>query len=805
MAVFLTSAAKEKPEFKYCLELVEHINLIGSVPIRNTGTIAGNLSIKNEHKEFPSDLYLILEAIGTKITIAESMERTIIVSPEEYVNINMRNKLIVNIILPPKDPKTHLVRSFKIISRAQNCKAYVNSSFVIELNAERTHIESAIICFGVINPNFTHATETEKFLTGSDILTNNNLQTCLQILSNELKPIWTLLDASPEYRKNLAIALFYKFVLSFAAECNTTLRSAYKSGGYKIHRPISTASQEFDTHQKRWPLTRCIRKIEALAQTSGEAKFINDLPRMPNELYAAFVLATEVHADIQNIDATEALNLPGVIAFYSVKDIPGQNDFMPFRDLEPEPEEIFCSRKVLYHGQPVGIVVAETFTLADQASKSVKIAYIHTREPILPTVREVVGSDCKSVRIIDTNHGFTGGKYNESTEGPVSLSGKLELGGQYHFSMETQTCICVPIEDGMDIYSSTQWVDLVQVPVARMLNIPESTLNLQVRRLGGSYGGKASRSSLIACSCALAAHLTRRPVRFIMSLEANMSVIGKRYGLISEYDISVSSEGKIQRLHNRFAHDSGSSYNETPFYINNSYPNCYTDEKWKIEAFNALTDSASNTWCRAPGSTEAIAMIETIMEHIAHATGRDPVDIRMNNMAEGSKMLELLPQFRLDVRYDNRKQEIKQFNDKNRWKKRGILIVPMRYPVGYLGVLHALISIYNGDGSVSIAHGGIEMGQGLNTKVAQVAAHVLGIPMELVSIKSANNLISPNAVCTEASFTSEAVCYAVKKACEILLRRMEPLREKYNYDSWPSLISEAYKENINLCASYMYQ
>lgn len=434
---------------------------------------------------------------------------------------------------------------------------------------------------------------------------------------------------------------------------------------------------------------------------------------------------------------------------------------MPFKDLEPDTEEIFCSRKVLYHGQPVGIVVAESLALVERASKLVKISYNYTHEPIIPTVRELFMSEHKNARLISTDHGFTGNKYEKSTEGPIRVSGELQLGGQYHYSMETQTCICVPIEDGMDIYSSTQWVDLVQVAVARMLNVSESSLNLQVRRLGGSYGGKASRSSLIACSCALAAHLTRKPVRFIMSLEANMSSIGKRYGLISEYDVSFNNEGKIHRLYNQFTYDSGSSYNETPFYIKNSYPNCYTDERWKIEAFNALTDSASNTWCRAPGSTEAIAMIETIMEHVAHTTGQDPVDVRMINMAEGSKMIELLPQFRSDVQYDTRKESIDVFNSQSRWKKRGISIVPMRYPVGYLGVLHALVSVYHGDGSVSIAHGGIEMGQGLNTKVVQVAAHVLAIPIKLISIKPANNLVSPNAVCTEASFTSEAVCYVI--------------------------------------------
>ncbi|XP_001864335.2 xanthine dehydrogenase [Culex quinquefasciatus] len=804
LMTILTDVAAKSPNFRYCVELVKHIDLIANVPVRNTGTIAGNLSIKNQHHEFPSDMYLILEAVGAQFTIMESGGKTSTISPAQFVSKDMKKKLVLNVVLPPLDPKVFVFRSFKIMPRAQNAHAYVNGAFLIKFNANKSSVESASLCFGGINPKFRHAINTEKFLAGKNLFSNDVFQRALQTLSNELNPDWVLPDASPEYRKNLALSLFYKFVLNIAPEGNASIKSQYKSGGSVLERPVSTASQRFDTYKENWPLTKNIPKIEGLAQTSGEAKYVNDLPAMPNQLFASFVLATEVHATILDVDLGEALAVVGVHAFYGAKDIPGCNDYMPIKSIHPHPEELFCSGMVKYHGQPIGVILADTFELANKASNLVKISYKRTCEPVVSTIDSAIEAN-NDDRILKQDHGFVGPQSVSSPESCIEFKGSLELGGQYHFYMETQSCVCVPIEDGLDVYSSTQWIDMVQVAIARMLVIPENSVNIAVRRLGGSFGGKAARSTMIACACALAAHLSRRPVRLVMTLESNMAAIGKRYGLKSDYVVKASREGKIVQLNNKYYHDAGSSFNESPFWIQNSYANCYESDCWKIDAFEVRTDRASNTWCRAPGQTEAIAMIETIMEHVAHGSGMDPVDVRMNNIPEKSKMREILPMFRKEVQYDSRKQSIDQYNKENRWRKRGISIVPMKYPVSYLGALHALVSIYHGDGTVSIAHGGIEMGQGLNTKAVQVAAHVLGISVEMISIKPTNNLISPNAVCTQASYTSEAVGYAIKKACKILLQRMQPIKAQNPAASWTTIISESHNNQIDLSASYMYK
>lgn len=241
----------------------------------------------------------------------------------------MSKKLILNIILPPLDSKFYVFRSFKIMPRAQNAHAYVNAAFLLKFNQDKTKVEAATVCFGGINPivstqisyhqsrtilllsipcQFTHAIATENYLVGKSLFSNEVVQAALKTLSNELQPDWVLPDASPEYRKNLAISLFYKFILNIADDgTEGTVKSSFKSGGTVLERPVSTASQRFDTVKENYPLTKNIPKIEGLAQTSGEAKYTNDIPALPHELHAAYVLATEPQAKILDIDASEAL------------------------------------------------------------------------------------------------------------------------------------------------------------------------------------------------------------------------------------------------------------------------------------------------------------------------------------------------------------------------------------------------------------------------------------------------------------------------------------------------------------------
>jgi xanthine dehydrogenase/oxidase len=304
MMEIFKKAADVNPNFSYLLQLVKHIDLVAHVPVRNSGTIAGNLMIKNEHREFPSDIFLMSEGVGAILTIAESESSTFQKTPQEFLELDMNKKLLLKITYPQLDPSKYICKSYKILPRAQNAHAIVNATFLVQFN-ETGQVVSARICFGGINPHFVHALKTEQFLVGKDLYSNGTLTGALNVLHTEVNPDWILPDLSPDYRKNLAMALFYKFILSTAPAAKANSR--FKSGGEILARELSSGRQTFDTIKKNWPLTKNIPKIEAEVQCTGEAKYVNDLPALPDELYCAFTLARLVHRRIKGFDASMAL------------------------------------------------------------------------------------------------------------------------------------------------------------------------------------------------------------------------------------------------------------------------------------------------------------------------------------------------------------------------------------------------------------------------------------------------------------------------------------------------------------------
>lgn len=300
-------------------------------------------------------------------------------APSDFLNVSMRRKLLRRIILPSMGPSTTF-RSYKIMSRAQNAQSYVNAAFLLQFNEQTSSIEAAKICFGGIDPDFVHAEKLETFLVGKNIYVNDVFQQAREVLEKEIKPDSVLPSASPEYRKHLAISLFYKFVLHTAP--SDTIRDEFKTGAELLKREVSSGVQEVEVNDGKSMLHKRIKKVEGEIQCTGEAQYINDIPKYQNELHAAFVLGEKVNGRITNIDASEALQLPGVAAFYSARDIPGINNFMPlsFKKFNLKVEEVFCSDKLLYHGQPVGIVLAETFDIAYRARTLVKVDYKFDRD-----------------------------------------------------------------------------------------------------------------------------------------------------------------------------------------------------------------------------------------------------------------------------------------------------------------------------------------------------------------------------------------------------------------------------------------
>ncbi|XP_065224598.1 uncharacterized protein LOC135848590 isoform X2 [Planococcus citri] len=796
----LNKVAAETPnKFGYLKQMASHIDLIANVPVRNVGTLAGNLSIKYFHREFPSDLFLMLETVDAQLTIGHMSGMVYSYPLAQYFVLDMRRRVILNITLPALDSSTYVYSSYKIMQRAQNTHAYVNAGFLVKVdkNAYYRVLDSPSIVFGGISPQFVHATNTENYIKGKNLLEVNTLKEACRILKSELKTDNDPLEAAPEYRVSLAVNLFYKFILSLSPN---TIDSKYRSGGSLLTRPLSSGKQDFQTDKSKWPVTKPMPKLEAFAQCSGEAEYVNDIPVQVNELYGAFVVSKKGPGKLTSIDTSAIRNIPGVVKFVSAKDIPGKNTFVEVYKVEDE--QLFADKEILYAGQPVGVVVAKTQILANKAADKVIVNVEQTRKPVLDFKAVVDSGDKNRITVQAEKQATT-----EKKDVKYKFNGSLLMGGQYHFTMETQTCYCVPTEDGMDMYPATQWITGVQQNAAVALNLPENSINVSVKRCGGGYGSKLGRSALVSTACAVAAHKMKVPVRMVVKLETNMEAVGKRFPMYGKYEVAVNEKGKIQRLIIDTYTDKGVTLNEPLLDgLVSHIQNCYDATTWKITAYDVRTDYTTNTYARAPGSTEGVALIECIMNHIASVTNLDPTAVRLANlnMELSSSIPPMIDDIKQTSDLMNRLKSVEDFNKANRWKKRGISLVTMTYPYVVPVPYHILMSVYMYDGSVAISHGGIEIGQGINTKVVQAVAYTLGIDVTLIKIKPSMALTSPNDGPTGGSFGSDGVTFAALECCKILLSRLEPIKQKNPGKSWPEIIAAAAAENVDLMCEYMY-
>lgn len=789
--------------FEYLRHLAHHIDLIASVPVRNIGTIAGNLMIKHQHHDFPSDVFLILQTAGARIHILEAPGSKNDMTLLEFLDTDMKHKIIYSIVLPALD-SAYVFRSYKIMPRAQNAHAHVNAGFLFKLDGAGKVLEKPNIIIGGIREDFMHATKTQDFLLNKSIFDKNVLKMAIETLDGELNPNHVLPDYSPQFRKILAEGLFYKFVLSIRPEM---VDSKLRSGGTILERELSSSKHDFDTDRNLWPLNKPMPKREAIYQTSGEGQYVNDIMPMKDEVFCAFVLTDVANGRIESIDASKALEMKGVVAFYTAKDVPGKNVFVSSSSklmMLTEDELLFAEENVMYAGQPVGIVVAETYMLANEAVKKVKITYADAlkTKPITSIDDAIASKD--QTRLLQTIHVPAQGKGKNTKH---VITGTFSCGSQYHYTMETQSCVCIPTEDGMDVYPASQWMDLTQVSIARCLGVPNNSININVRRLGGGYGAKISRATQIACACAVACQKLNRPARFVMSIESNMMSIGKRYSTKEQYEVGVNNKGRIQYLNSTHWGNAGSCYNEVhaPIVMHHM-GSCYDASRWTCDGFEVKTDLPSNTYCRAPGSVEGVSIIENIMEHIAMELNKDPIEVRLINMSEDHKnaLGPMIDDLKRSADYDTRKRAVDIFNSENRWKKKGIALVPLQYPLMYWGQFNAMVTIYARDGTVSVSHGGIECGQGIHTKISQVAAHALGIDLELVKVRPSDNFTAPNNSVTGGSISSESCAYATMMACKELLNRLEPIKQELKNPTWQELVMAAYMKDVDLCARYMF-
>lgn len=816
--------AKAQQGFHHLEVLADHWQVVANVAVRNIGSWSGNLMLKHAHQEFQSDIFLTLLAAEAELTIGSADDAsTTHMGLEQFLRTDMTKKVILSVTFPPASPNTKL-RTFKITPRAVNAHAHVNACFRMEVD-QRDNFKvtsKPSILLGGINPNFIHAVETENFLVGRRLTDEATVVHAAEILGREVQPDSQPQDASPAYRRSVSQALLYKTIVGFLGNnVNPKLASA----GPDIERPLSSGHQEFDMDREVWPVGEPVPKLESATQISGEATYLDDIPYLPTELHGALVQTTHANAKIANVDASEALRLRGVVTFVTAADIPGRNSFVVSAGGFPDP--VFVEERSKYAGQPIGLIVAQDRDTAVRAARMVMVDYEDIQQPVL-TIKDALAKGGRDALATNWITGkaepvVLGDPDGQLKAAPHLLEGELYQGSQFHLHMEPLAARVVPIEDGYDVYSTSQWPTETQATTAQVLGISANSINVSVRRIGGGYGGKISRQHILSTAAAVAARKVQQPVRVVTDLTTNMTFAGWRDSYYSKHQVGFDNTGKVLSLKVDLYSDAGHVSNESPVgFMGSVLQNCYEVPNLSYIPHVVNTDTAANTWCRTPGHVNAIATMENILEHIASYLKKDPLEVRQVNLItpgvprlilaphENTPLKDvILPMLLEKANFAQRKAEVEEFNRRNRWKKRGLAVMPVYYGYDYPPVFRygLQVNIYEHDGTVAISHGGIEMGQGINTKVAQVAAYTLGVPLAMVVIKASDTMVGANSAVTGGSFGSDLTAHGVRVASSALKQRMDVEKEKMKKatgeePTWLQLVKHCHANDVDLCERY---
>jgi xanthine dehydrogenase large subunit len=517
---------------------------------------------------------------------------------------------------------------------------------------------------------------------------------------------------------------------------------------------------------------------------TGGALYTDDIPETRGTLHAAIGMSERAHARLKSIDLAKVRAAPGVVAVMSAKDIPGKNDYGPVVADDP----IFATTLVQYHGQSLFAVAATTVADARRAARLAAIEY----EDLEPTLTAEEAVEGKSF-VLPTERLMRGDARTAILTAPHRLSGKIRIGGQEQFYLEGMIAYALPKEDGtMLVYSSTQHPGEVQHQVAHALNIPANNVVVECRRMGGAFGGKESQPGLFACIAALLAHKTKRPVKLRVDRDDDMRITGKRHDFVTEYEVGFDDEGRILGVDFVLASRCGYSVDLSGAINDRAMlhsDNCYYLGNVAVRSFRCKTNTVSNTAFRGFGGPQGMLGIEQAIDDIAHALGKDPLDVRKLNFYGASPrnvthyqqtivdnvIHDIVADLEQSADYHMRRREIRAFNATSPYVKRGIALTPVKFGISFtathLNQAGCLLHLYT-DGTLMLNHGGTEMGQGLFIKVAQVVAEELAVDIDRIRVTASDTSKVPNASPTAASSGSDINGKAAQAAARKIKRRL---------------------------------
>jgi len=800
-----------------------HLKKVAGNTIRNVASWAGNVMVKHEHKYFPSDVCVVLAGLRATFNVYDGdsgkNERCGLFGEGGLMECDMRKKVVVSmeIAVPTSEVEaTTVFRTFKIMPRSQNSHAYVNASFRAGVNADRSKFSDQVcIVYGNISEKFNRAFATEKVLAGSPI-DQSTFKTALSTLNDELCPVQrNEVDVSVENKKDIALSLFYKFFLSCMPEGSVDAK--LKSAMREIERPLSTGTQTFTTNKGTYPVSQPIPKISSNVQASGQAYYISDQPATTNELFCAFVLSEVGNCDIDVIDSTFASLQPGFNAIITGASFPSSVKNSRFGEFDAS-QLLLATDHIDYAGQPLALVLAESQKQASSIAAQVVVTYKNLKTNILTTRQAIQAGSYFDLNLDD----IVVGTPDESLKNCQNqVSGSIDLGGQYHFYMETQVTRVEGTEEGGFVVESASQVHMwLQQCLSYVYGVPANKIEVKTKRIGGAYGGKATNSLVIALATALGTYVTGRPCRFHADLKTCMATLGSRLPYSLDYKLGFDDSGVLEVFDWSIYTNSGCSQfdNELddPSAISIFADSAYHCPNWRIRRKVCKTNLPSGTWCRAPGSMQLTAFTDTMLEIVADHLSMNVTDVKFNNLylknqtAMDGQVLkdchirDMFTSLMNKSNYERRQKEADEFNSSNTYKKRALAVTPIKFTLGYAKMLkyNVLLTISCLDGSICVSQGGIEVGQGLDTKVAQVVAYGLGCDLSDVSVKRTSTLSSSNSQVTGGSSTSELVCRSAAKCCEIMAERMKGTKSELPVGtSWKDLVAACYNDGVDLIVS----
>ncbi|MCQ2036427.1 xanthine dehydrogenase molybdopterin binding subunit [Stutzerimonas kunmingensis] len=581
---------------------------------------------------------------------------------------------------------------------------------------------------------------------------------------------------------------------------------------------------------------KSVKHDSAPKHVSGEAVYVDDRLEFPNQLHIYARMSDRAHARIVRIDTAPCYEVPGVAIAITAQDVPGQLDIGAVLPGDP----LLADGKVEYIGQPVIAVAADSLETARKAAMAAIIEY-EDLEPVL----DVVEALHKKHFVLDSHTHKRGDSATALASAPRRLQGSLHIGGQEHFYLETQVSSVMPTEDGgMIVFTSTQNPTEVQKLVAEVLGVSMNKIVIDMRRMGGGFGGKETQAAGPACMCAVIAHLTGRPTKMRLPRMEDMTMTGKRHPFYVEYDVGFDDDGLLHGIEIDLAGNcgyspdlSGSIVDRAMFHSDNAY---YLGDA-TINGHRCKTNLASNTAYRGFGGPQGMVAIEEIMDAVARELGKDPLEVRKRNYygkternvthyyqtVEHNMLEEMTAELEASSEYAKRREEISAFNAASPILKKGLALTPVKFGISFtasfLNQGGALVHVYT-DGSIHLNHGGTEMGQGLNTKVAQVVAEVFQVDIERIQITATNTDKVPNTSPTAASSGTDLNGKAAQNAAQTIKQRLVEfaarkwqifeediefkngqVRLRDQYISFDELIQQAYFGQVSLSSTGFYR